>query len=74
MHVMDLLFLLVMLSWFVGTDVAAAAIRCPDKLIDEENVEVCPEKLPDAILDENVHVHLIRRFFTNDAWLLVMDT
>ena len=26
-----------------------------------------------AVLDENVDVNLIRRFFTNDAWLVVMD-
>lgn len=32
-----------------------------------------PEQLPDAVLDENIDVNLIRRFFTNDAWLLVMD-
>jgi hypothetical protein len=42
-------------------------------LIEEENVEVCPEKLPDGVVDENVDVHLIRKYFTNDAWLLVMD-
>ena len=26
-----------------------------------------------AVLDENADVSLIRRFFTNDAWLVVMD-
>ena len=62
-----------MLEWFVEAKVAAAAIRDPEQLIDEENVEVRPEKLPDAILDENVDVHLIRKFFTTDAWLLVID-
>ena len=32
-----------------------------------------PERLPDAVLDENVDVNLIRKFFTHDAWLVVMD-
>ena len=36
-------------------------------------MEVCPEELPDAAIDENVDVHLIRKYFTNDAWLLVKD-
>ena len=32
-----------------------------------------PEKLPDAVLDENVDIHLIRRFFSIEAWLVVVD-
>ena len=68
------IFLVVMLKWFVDADVAANAIQCPRNLIDEEHVEVRPERLPDAVLDENVDVNLIRKFFTQDAWLLVMDT
>ena len=52
----------------------AAAIKCPGKyLIEEEHVETRPEQLPDAVLDENVDVHLIRKFFTHDAWLLMAD-
>ncbi len=43
------------------------------KLIEENEVEVRPEKLPDAAIDENVDVHLIRKYFTSDAWLLVED-
>ena len=27
--------------------------------------------IPDAVLDEDVDVHLVRRFFSNDAWLVV---
>ena len=40
-------------------------------LIEEDQVEFCPEKLPDAVLDENVDVHLVRQYFSRDAWLLV---
>ena len=39
------------------------------QLIKEESVEVQPENLPDAILDDHVDIHLIRKYFTNDAWL-----
>ena len=42
-------------------------------LIEEEQVEVRSELLSDAILDENVNINLIRRFFSNDAWLLVEE-
>lgn len=63
-----------MLKWFVDGKVMAAAIKSPGKyLIEEEDVETRPDKLPDAVLDENVDVHLIRKFFTQDAWLLVAD-
>lgn len=51
-----------MLKWFVDAEVATGAIEHPRKLIEEENVEVRPERLPDAVLDENVDVNLIKRF------------
>ena len=51
-----------------------AALKSPGKyLIEEQDVETRPEKVPDAILDENEDVHLIRRFFSNDAWLMVRE-
>ena len=62
-----------MLEWFVDVKIAASTLKNPDDLIQEENVEVRPDKLPDGVLDENVDVHLVRRFFSQDAWLLVMD-
>ena len=63
MPITPLYYILVTLRWFVEDDVALAAVKNPEHLIDEEEVEIRPEKLPDAILDENVDVHLIRRFF-----------
>ncbi len=62
-----------MLQWFVDSCIATAALTNSEYLIDETEVEVRPENLPDAILDENVDVHLIRRFFSRDAWLTVAD-
>lgn len=42
------------------------------KLIEEEEeVECHPEKVPNALLDENVDANLIRCCFTTDAWLIV---
>ena len=48
-------------------------LKKPNELIDEDQVEVRPENLPDTVLDENVDVHLVRRYFTNDAWLVIKD-
>ena len=63
-----------MLKWIVNTKTVKAVLRKPGScLIQEEQVEVHPENLPDVILDENVDVHLIKRYFSNDAWLVVKD-
>ena len=58
-----------MLGWFVDKPVVDSALQ--GKLIEEEEVECRPEKVPNALLDENVDVNLIRRCFTDDAWLIV---
>lgn len=42
-------------------------------LIDEEVVECRPEKVSNAVLDEDVDVHLVRPYFSHDAWLIVED-
>ncbi len=63
-----------MLKWFVDGREMAAEIKSPGRyFVEEEHVEVRPEKLPDAVLDQNIDVHLIRKFFTQDAWLLVEE-
>lgn len=62
---------IVMLQWFVEAEVADDVLKKSVGLIEEEEVEVRPEKIPDAVCDENVDIHLIRKFFTPDAWLVV---
>ena len=42
-------------------------------MISEEVVECRPEKIPNGVLDKDVDVHLVQRFFSHDAWLLVED-
>ena len=42
-----------------------------DQLIYEEDVECRPEKLSDAVIDKNVDICLVRKFFSEDAWKLV---
>ena len=59
----------VILSWFIDECIIKQALD--GKLIDEEDVECRPERLPSAVLDENVDICLVRRYFTIDAWMLV---
>ena len=42
-------------------------------LIEEEEVERRPEMIPNAIVNENVDVFLVQKYFTSDAWLVVED-
>ena len=53
-----------MLRWFVEKNIMEKAIKSLGKyLIEEEDVETKPERVPIAVLDENVDVHLIQKFF-----------
>ena len=56
-----------MLQCFVDEKVAIGAVKDSCRLIEEEEVEVCPEKLPDATIDDNINVYLIRKYCNNDA-------
>ena len=64
--------LTVILKWLVDDAVVEKAIQT-DCLIKEEEVECRPERVQNSILDENVDVCLIRKYFTNDAWKVVQD-
>ena len=61
-----------MLEWFVDKVIVASAVE-DRKLIEEDQVEVRPEKISDGVLDINADIHLIRKFFTNDAWMLIKE-
>ena len=52
----------VILKWFVNGEVALLAMKDPKHLMQEESIEVRPEKFPDSVVDENVDVHLVRIF------------
>ena len=53
-----------MLQWFVDKKVAIGAVKDSCRLIEEEEVEVRPEKLPAATIDDNNDVYLKRKYFT----------
>ena len=54
-----------MLSWFVEADVANNAFR-NGILIEENEVEVQPEKVPMECLNEDVSINLIWKYSTFD--------
>ena len=72
MYLLIILFHIVILSWFVDATVADRAIKLHN-LIEEEDVECKPELVADAVADENVDIHLVRKYFTSDAWMLVAE-
>ena len=61
----------VILSWFVDKQVISDALK--GQLIEEDRVECRPEQIPDSVMDENVDVCLVRRYFSSDSWML-LDT
>lgn len=65
--------LLVILKMIVEEGVAIEAIS-NSHIIEEDEVEVRPERLPTAILDENLDIHCVRKYFTPDAWMAVSTT
>ena len=60
----------VLLSWFVGADEALEAIM--GRKITEDLVETIPENVNNACIDESVCIQSIKRFFTEDAWQMVL--
>ena len=40
-------------------------------LIGEDDVECQPDKIPSAIIDENVDIYQVRKYFSQDAWCLL---
>ena len=61
---------LVILLWFVDKAVATEVIR-KGTLINEDDVECRPNKIPDSVADENVDIYLVRKYFSQNAWLVV---
>ena len=53
--------------------ILAEKILRKHSLIEEEEVECRPEKIPNTIVGENFDVYLVRKYFSSDAWLVVED-
>ena len=62
-----------MLHWFVNREVCERVTRGGD-LIEEDEVECRPERIPRKCLDDNVCIGQIRKYFSFDAWNLLQAT
>jgi len=58
---------LVMLSWFLDRRVKEAVLA-RKRLVQEDDVEIRPERIPSACLEEDVCIQSIQKYFTRDAW------
>ena len=61
----------IMLSWFIGETEVLDVLK--GKTVTEDMVEVIPEKVDNACINECICLTGIKRFFTIDAWRMVMD-
>lgn len=59
-----------MLKWLVPESVISKSLMGYEI---EEHVETIPEKLSSAIVDEEVNINLIEKFFSKDGWLVVQN-
>ena len=57
-----------MLLWFVSPVIAEVALSRKG-LIEEDQVEILPERVTASCLDENVCLSSCKKCFTGDAWL-----
>ena len=60
-----------MLQWFVEKKTALAVLD-GKQMIEQNEVQISPEKITDAVLDKNIDIHLIRKYFSWDAWQTVI--
>ena len=61
-----------MLKWFVSVPDSNKAIK-DGVLLDEASIEMRHEKIPNACIDENVNLFRIRKYFTDDGWVQVLQ-
>ncbi|KAG8171930.1 hypothetical protein JTE90_004910 [Oedothorax gibbosus] len=61
-----------MIRWFVTETVASKALK-NGQLIEEEDVEVDPAKIPSSCLENFINLDDIRQFFTDDGWTSVLS-
>ena len=62
---------IVILSWFVDVEVANSSVA-GDKIVEENDIEVRPEKISVSCLDENVCLESCRKYCSQVAWSVLM--
>lgn len=65
------ILLIVMLLWFVDSEVDHEALA--GRLIEEDEVEVRSERVSASCLDENVCIKSIQKYFSHDGWASLLS-
>ena len=60
-----------MLQWFVEKKIALAVLD-GKQMIEQNEVQISPKKITNAVLDKNIDIHLVRKYFSRDAWQTVI--
>ena len=60
----------VIIAWFVDPEIAADTEN-GDRIVQEEEVEICPENISASCLDENVCLESTAKYCSKDAWMAV---
>ncbi|XP_043271633.1 uncharacterized protein [Venturia canescens] len=58
------------LYWLADASLAKSALY-EGRMIEKEEVETRPEKLSHALIDDEVNVAIVEKYFTNEAWQLI---
>ena len=62
----------VILQWFVEPS-DAEIVLARKGLIQEDGVEILPERITASCLDDQVHLDSCKKYFTQDGWLAVQN-
>ena len=62
----------ILLSWFLESE-TIDKIKKQNYLVVESDIECRPEKITSAIFHETVDLHLIRCFFSEDGWNMLLS-
>lgn len=60
----------IIIGWFTSAKIAENSIKS-GKVIDEDAIEVIPDKILDSCLDDSVDLSVAKPFFTEDGWKLL---
>ena len=64
---MHIHYILVLLGWFVGEEEVNLGVMEPGYLIHEESIKVISKNVVVGVMDENVDISLIRKYFTSNT-------
>lgn len=59
-----------MLNWFVNNETVTKVLKT-NHVIQEDEVETISDNISSAVLDKQMKINLMKKYFTADAWKIV---